>query len=280
MTSPRKLSLFLLILALVVILTGCADTPNYLKSDGPRYAGTNSNPPDPASFDGQPRIVTWNIKYARDIDGAIETLQSTPELHQADVILLQEMDADGVKAIAETMGWNYIYYPASVHPNTDRDFGEAVLSPWPLSDDAKLFLPHESLRNKQIRIAVRALVHLPGGAIWAYSIHTETALLPPPQRKEQIETMLADMPDDNRPVVIGGDFNTVTPIERNVLLAMMAEKEFTWLTEDAGATVSEAGVGIIMDYIFGRGLIPKQSGVIESEASDHNPVWVKTSLAP
>ena len=165
-----------------------------------------------------------------------------------------------------------------MHPNTDRDFGEAILSPWPLSDDAKIILPHESVRNGQVRIAVRATVHLPDTPILAYSIHTETALMTPAQRQDQVKALLADVPADARFVVIGGDFNTVTPIERGVLLDMMAKSDLEWLTEDAGATVQEAGVGIIMDYIFGRGLDVTDSGVVESEASDHLPLWAETTI--
>ncbi len=282
MTMIRRPLFFLLLLATAAILVGCASTPNYLAPDGPRYAGSFSATPDPAAFDGHPRIVTWNIKYGQNIDGAIETFRSSPALQDADIIFLQEMDAEGVEAFARELNLNYVYYPASVHPNTGRDFGEAVLSPWPLSDDAKIFLPHESLRNGQIRIAVQALVHIPDAPIWAYSVHTETALLPPPRREDQIKALLTNAPDDGRPVVIGGDFNTITPIERHVLLNMMQDAGFAWLTAKAGATVSvqEADIGVIMDYIFARGLASHEAGVVQSQASDHLPLWAQTDLEP
>jgi len=271
-------SFLLLLLALTAVfnLAACSDTPNYLAPNKPRYAGSYSvGAPD---YDGSPKIVTWNIKFSRDIDGAIETFRASPDLLEADAILLQEMDAEGVEAIARALELNYVYYPASVHPKTNRDFGEAILSPWPLTDDAKIILPHASSRNGQIRMAVRARVQTPDIPILVYSVHTETALMAPDKRVDQVQALLDDVPADARPVVIGGDFNTVTPVEREMLLQMMGDGDFEWLTEAAGATVQEGGAGIIMDYIFARGLVASESGVVDSDASDHLPLWVKTTL--
>ena len=273
----RRMLLLALIPALLALLTACVGAPNYLAPDGPRYAGSYAGAAP--AYSGSPKIVSWNIKYARDIDGAIETFDASPALQQADIVLLQEMDVKGVEAIARALKLNYVYYPASVHPNTGRDFGEAILSPWPLSDDVKIILPHKSPRNGQIRIAVRAWVQTPGDPVLAYCVHSETALMSPNQRMAQVQALLDDVPDEARLVTVGGDFNTVTPIERDVLLQMMTGAGFAWLTEDAGATVQEGGVGVIMDYIFARGLKAAAAGVVDSDASDHSPVWVQTAAA-
>ncbi len=271
----RILSLTLLVLTATLSLTACSGAPNYLNQDGPRYAGSYSiGAPD---YAGSPQVVTWNIKYAKNIDDAIKTFQTSPELQAADVLLLQEMDAKGTDAIARAMKWNYVYYPASVHPKTNRDFGEAILSPWPLTDDAKIILPHASPRNGQIRIAVRASAQTPGAPIVVYSVHTETALMAPTQRQDQVQALLDDVAPDADHVIIGGDFNTVSPIERKALLQMMADADFGWLTEDAGATVKEGGVGVIMDYIFARGYEAQGTGVVDADASDHLPLWVKAT---
>ena len=274
----RRFLLLILLLAMALGLIACSNTPNYLDNDMPRYSGSYSV--SPPVDDGVLKIVSWNIKYARDIDGAIETFDSSPELQQADVVLLQEMDNEGTDALARSLKMNYVYYPASVHPKTGRDFGEAILSPWPLSDDAKIFLPHESPRNGQIRIAVRAWVQTPGQPLLAYSVHTEMTLMPPWQRIDQIRVLQASVPDDAHQVVIGGDFNTLTPIERYYLVRMMNKEGFEWLTKDGGATVEEKGVGMVLDYIFARGLEAINSGVVDSEASDHLPLWVQAKPKP
>ena len=91
---------------------------------------------------------------------------------------------------------------------------------------------------------MRAWVQTPGQPLLAYSVHTEMTLLPPWQRIDQIRVLLDDVPDDARLVAIGGDFNTLTPIERGYLVKMMNENGYDWLTEEAGATVKEQGVGL------------------------------------
>jgi len=278
MSFRRYFFLALLALAALLSLVGCSSTPNYLGRDGPRYAGAYSA--GPPAYHGSVKVITWNIKFSQDIDGAIKTFRASPELQQADVILLQEMDAEGVEAIARALKLNYVCYPASVHPKTRRDFGEAILSPWPITDDAKIILPHESFLNGQIRIAVRARVQTPGGPLLVYSIHTETALMTPAKRRDQVQALLDDVPDAAGPVIIGGDFNTVSPIEREALLQLMADADFGWLTEEAGATAKEGCVGVIMDYIFGRDFESQEADVVDSDASDHLPVWMKAAPEP
>ena len=51
------------------------------------------------------------------------------------------MDAPRTDAVARHLQMNYVYYPGSVHEN-GRDFGNAVLSRWPIVADKKLILPH------------------------------------------------------------------------------------------------------------------------------------------
>lgn len=259
-------------LILILLLAGCAATPNYLSLSGPRYGGGYASTPPPN--DGAFKVVTWNIKYSRHIDQAIRVLQETPQLQHADALLLQEMDEEGVEAVARALGMNYVYYPASIHVRHGRDFGEAILSPWPLMDDGKILLPHYSPRNGQTRIAVRAAVQTPGRAVLVYNTHTETSLMPPAQRLDQVEAILADVGADASPVIIGGDFNTVTPWEQEALLKTMAQGGFIWATAEAGPTVAEMGVGVTMDYLFARGMTPLDADAVSGvDASDHLPLW-------
>ncbi len=268
MRFPRRfLPLFFILL---LLLAGCATMPNYLDPTGPRYAGTWSTPPQRSGQ--QVQVVTWNIQYSQDIDRAITTFQQEDALKDADVILLQEMDEEGVEAIARAMRWNYVYYPASIHVRHGRDFGEAILSPWPLTDDAKIILPHYSPRNGQIRIAVRAWVQM-STPLLVYSVHTETSLMTPRQRLDQVHALLADVPDDAQRVVIGGDFNTIPPWEQDALVETMASAGFVWTTRDAGSTLAHLPAQITMDYVFARGLEGMGAGVVQTEVSDHLPLW-------
>src|SRR5690242_3222511 len=96
-----------LAIASISVVIGCATATNYTNPDGPRYTGGTGQPPVPP----RPtlRIVTFNIAHARRIRGAIGCLTAAP-LREADVVLLQEMDAPATAAIAAALSSQYLYY--------------------------------------------------------------------------------------------------------------------------------------------------------------------------
>ncbi len=268
----RPFTLLGILAAFLLWLPGCASTPNYLALTGPYYMGDYA--PTSRSDDGLFSVVTWNIKYSNNVDAAIRTLQETPELQTLDAVLLQEMDTEEVDRIARAMKWNYIYYPASIHPQHQRDFGEAILSPWPMTEAKKLILPNYSPRNGQIRIAVRVRLQMPMAQPVVYNIHTETAWMSPENRLQQVDFLLADTESVQGQVLIGGDFNTITPWEQRILVGMMAQANFDWATQHAGATVNPFGAQAPMDAIFVRGMTTMDATVIPAEqVSDHQPLW-------
>ncbi len=271
-SSARSFTLLGALVALLIFMTGCAATPNYLAPTGPSYAGDYAT--STLSDDRLFSVATWNIKYSDNADVAIRVLQETPEFQNLDALLLQEMDENEVDRMARAMKWNYIYYPASIHPRHQRDFGEAILSPWPITEAQKLLLPHYSPRNGQIRLAVRARLIMPSFQPLVYTIHTETALMAPERRRQQVEALLVDAKATRGPVVIGGDFNTITPWERRTLASMMMQAGFDWATQNAGATVYKWGAGIGLDAIFAREMIVIEAAVIPAaQVSDHQPLW-------
>src|SRR5687768_11886043 len=109
--------------------SSCAPALNYVEPDRPRYVGHFAKP----DADGVFRVVTFNVKFAREVDRAARLLREHEELRDADVVALQEMDAEGTERIARALGMDFVYYPAIRHPASDRDFGNAILSRWPLS---------------------------------------------------------------------------------------------------------------------------------------------------
>src|SRR3712207_1456288 len=119
-----------------ILLAACRTGRDYPSATEPRYAGaaptTAAEPREPRDT---LRIVSFNIAFARNVDRAITLLTSHPALRGADVLLLQEMDAAGTQRIAHALGMWYVYYPAIFHLRTRRDFGNAVLSRWPIVGD-------------------------------------------------------------------------------------------------------------------------------------------------
>ena len=87
---------------------------------GPRYRGIHAGPPAPR--ERGLRVVTFNVKYARQsAGGRRQLLKTDPQLAGADVIALQEMDEAGTELIARTLGLNYVYYPAARAPRRARE---------------------------------------------------------------------------------------------------------------------------------------------------------------
>jgi endonuclease/exonuclease/phosphatase family metal-dependent hydrolase len=253
------------------MLSGCAAAHNYSDPAGPRHAATALRPA--ISDDGQLRIVSFNVKFAEHIERAIRVLRTDDALANPDIVLLQEMDESGTRAIADSLRMHWIYYPASVAHN--HDFGNAILSCWPLEDDTKLLLPHKAKIQGNRRIAVSTTVRIAGRAVHVYCVHLATPLgNGPTARRQQLATVLDDaarFPD----VIIGGDFNSETVPE--IALA----RGYSWPTRHLPHTDKFWTV----DHILLKGDLSADStsvGVVRDnqKASDHRPVWVAVKLAP
>lgn len=156
-TRPDRFAAGPLALGVGLLLASCAPVTNFLNPIGPRFEGHYAQPAPPTGPTHSPvRVVTFNIKYAREIDRAIEVLQGD-SLRGADVLALQEMDQAGVDRIARALGCNYAYYPASIRPANGNYFGPAVLSRWPIERSWKVLLPHGGWTRGQRRTATAAI---------------------------------------------------------------------------------------------------------------------------
>ena len=255
------------LVAAAVLASACASTVNYPDPVGPRYSGVYTKNAVPREHGL--RVVTFNVKYARQAAGAAALLKDDPRLAGADVIALQEMDEAGAELIARTLGVNYVYYPAVLHPANHHDFGDAILSPWPLEDDVKILLPHRGRLRKSLRIAVGATMRIPGREpIRVYSVHLETPVgISGHARREQAEAIIADASRYPR-VVVSGDFNS-----RGVL-QVFARNGFGWMTRHVGHTISRFS----WDHVAVKGFRLKDCASVGAittarKVSDHRPVW-------
>lgn len=249
-------------------------TVNYSDPYGPLYIGLKSRPHEPTDSDLV--VVTYNLKYAENIEEAIDALQTKTPLAGADIILLQEMDPDGVANIAQRLGLNYVYSPASI-TRDGNDFGNAILTPWLIRDPQKLILPGLHPLTGQQRIAIRSLIEVGGREVLVYSTHVEIATALPAFRSAQIQAILDDIPPDAHYVIVGGDFNTVSRPGVVRLATQTSNADLDHNTAGIGSTFTRFGLSIFApDHIFSRGFDLIDGGVLKSvTASDHYPVWVR-----
>ena len=257
---------------------GCRPMLNYESPVGPRYAAVL--PPKSTVEQFAPvtistlRVVTYNVKFGHQVNRAIYALRHYGPLRGADIILLQEMDAPATRQIAEALEMAYVYYPAGVDGHTHRDFGNAILSRWPITADEKLLLPHLGRIRHERRIATVANVQIGAQSVRVYCLHLGTpSEIGWARRRDQAHAVLADAAQYPL-AIVGGDMNS-HGIGKEFLNA-----GYLWPTEHDSWTTAIFN----WDHIFlkGFGAPFKGAGVARDtlEASDHFPVWAVATLGP
>lgn len=233
------------------------------------------------AYDGLLHVVTWNIAYGEKIKTAIEMLTKNEALQGVDILLLQEMDELGTDLIAQALNYNYVYFSATIYPHSGKNYGNAILSPWPLSEGTRVALPHRDPFIGQERIAVRAVVTINEEEVLVYSTHTETIRLGWGKRLAQLEYLALDVvSQQSRHVVVGGDFNIPTIIGIRLLTEHMAEYDLIRVSKGTGPTFKKRAFRYWdLDHIFANGLSLVANGVVsDTSASDHFPLWVHLTL--
>ena len=214
------------------------------------------------------RIVTYNLQHATRIDRALQVIRAEPELRSADVVSLQEADAEAVERVATALDMQAAWYPAAIHPRTNRYFAPAVLSRWPMRSHQLLDLPHPGLHGLR-RVAVHARIEPPsGGELGFVAVHFGTMReILPRHQAAQARVVVQAVAETNGPLVVAGDLN------RRGLGRIFEQAGFHWVTRNVGLTHHIWS----FDHVFARGFPAGQdrSGSVRAalKASDHRAVW-------
>jgi endonuclease/exonuclease/phosphatase family metal-dependent hydrolase len=271
----RKLGRFSILY--VLLIPACQPIHNFLKPDEPIFTGSYADAKH--VFNEEIKVITWNIKFSEKIDEALAELNNVEKLKDADIILLQEMNEEGVDKIAKSLEYNYVYYPASIHTHHGKNFGNAILTKMQISDSQKIVLPHQNPKNGQKRIAVRATIVINDYKVLVYSVHTETFWLSSRQRGSQLDYLINNTGNEFKFVIIGGDFNTITPKSVVNLEKRFGRFGLERASKSAGPTVERGVFKFAMDHIFASNLTGLETGVwSETKASDHSPLWAVLSF--
>jgi endonuclease/exonuclease/phosphatase family metal-dependent hydrolase len=278
-------SLFLL-LCLCVSTLASASWRNYTDPNAPIYEGHFSR--GPANTTQNFRVITFNIHFAQSLEGIIKFWQQSPQLLEADAVLLQEvvgepgvLGANSAEEIARRLNLNYVYVPAFIHQKNEKDFGVAILSRHPLSDVEKIVLPHPHFLHRTQRTAVGATVHAPGGNFRAYSTHVETLQFTVWRQRQLDPILRAASKYDGMPLIIGGDFNS-SPVWQRWFLWSYARRNGWYVATQGvpGSTFQTLGgaVRFRLDHIFARGAQLLNAGKLRSgKLSDHDLIWAQFS---
>jgi len=236
--------------------------------------------------------MTFNIHYGQpDLRRTADVICSSG----ADVVGLQEVDvhwgarssfADQAGALAAACGMEHRFGPIYTLPalepgNPERRFGVALLSRLPIRSSANHLLTRLSTQvegpPEPAPGFLQVTVDVDGTPLEVFVTHLD--FRPDPTlRRTQVEEMLAILGASERPTVLLGDLNA-TP-ERDELAPLFARMRDAWTAgTGAGFTFpAEAPVRRI-DYVFVEGpLTVLESGVVETDGSDHRPVLSRLRL--
>jgi endonuclease/exonuclease/phosphatase family metal-dependent hydrolase len=276
-----QIKIFKLTILISLLCTGlvaCSWIPlyNYTLKDRPKYVHNHTRPQDMLD-QSRIKVVSYNIKHSKKMEKAIQLIQTHEELADADIIFLQEMTPDGVIEIAHTLNYNYVYYPAILHPQLKKDFGNAILSKWPLMDDHKVILPPITHKSRQ-RIAVGATIKVGNKTIKIYCVHMGI-FIRPGKRKALVSLILNSTQESYQYSIIGGDFNSFTKKDRKNITESFALENFQQATSGIGWTYSQwyfLNRKAQLDHIFVKNMEVIRSGKIDDRSpSDHLPIWTE-----
>ena len=251
-----------LTIAGMLVLDGCAQARNYDDPLGPQIKGGVAARAEP---DASLRVVSFNVHYARAIDRVGDALMSEPALREADVILLQETDSLSTARLAARLARAYVYVPAAWHPVSKRDFGNAILSAWPIAQTEKILLPHLGTWRNSRRAAAAATLCVGRVPVRVYAVHLGTVMeIDNAARRDQLDIVLRDA-EQFGIAIVGGDFNS------GGVAKVALPYGYEWPTKGRGATKSFWSI----DHILIRGATTLDAGVahLPGGVSDHRPVW-------
>ena len=252
---------------------------NYTHPKTPRHVSLNHISPDSATKKTI-KITSYNIRFSKKVDRAITLLKNNEELNTTDILCLQEMNLKGVQKIAHALKYNYVYYPAALHPKHNQDFGNAVLSKFPIAHDFKFILPQRKKRALQ-RIAVGAVIPIQKHNILVFSVHAPV-FLKLTQRTQQLESLINSIEHKDQPCVIAGDFNTFHKASRRAILTPIRKHCFHHDTKDIGWSYKHwyfVNKKSQLDHMFSRNIECVAAGKVDDHsASDHLPIWSKFTL--
>jgi glycerophosphoryl diester phosphodiesterase len=282
---------------------------------------------------GQPRkeilVVAYNLERGMFLDQQVAILKAHPEFKSPDILLISEADRgcsrtdfrNVAREMASALGMNYVYgvefmeIPRRTKKDVNEnktlcEHGNAILSRYPILNPR--VIRHRQARNWYIppgpgrenheprlggRVAIAADVKVGEDLIRAYSVHFDSGANQEDSKNrisqaEELVEQAGEITD--RPVVIGGDFNTIS-YTAEVLLEGKNNRAVHAILDagfqDAhaslhplkrGTTGREYGVRGIIDLVFMRGAHVEESGICRPRAcgqfSDHLPVWTRIRI--
>lgn len=235
------------------------------------------------------KLMSYNIHHASppsqpdaiDIDAIVRVIKA----QDVALVALQEVDSgtersgEGNQAalIAERLNM-YYYFSKAINFN-GGEYGNAILSKYPIEEGSTHRLPNEPEAATEDRVMSTGKIRLPGGnEIIFASTHLDYKENSP-SRIRQMKKLLEILNEMEQPVILAGDFNDVPDSETIELL----ESDFQLSCSNCPPTFPVIEPVKAIDFIAYKH--PQQKFrtkahkvIDETYASDHRPVFAVIEL--
>lgn len=250
----------LLLATLTLLLGACHITP-----DGPTAI----------------RIGSYNIHHGAGTDGVrdLDRIADALASERIDLIALQEVDrlaersgrVDQAKALGASLGFQHVFGRSI--PLGDGEYGNAVLSRWPIRSSTVHALPNPS--GGEQRTVLEVLIEVPDGRtvtlLATHFDHSSRA-----NRMAQAEWVIEHSKSVPGAVVLLGDLNAEPGSSTMTTLATAFEA-----TDRTGFTYPAGVPDRRIDWILpcADDVAPLEDRVVpEPVASDHRPLWLDVEI--
>jgi endonuclease/exonuclease/phosphatase family metal-dependent hydrolase len=274
-------------IAVYLALAACAHAPPGDTAVESTSAGFAARDPLPADL----RVATFNL-HGQPGDVVAQALRTDPSLHDADLIILEEVHGhNGCSTaceLAHALGFHAVYAPEFA--DRDGSDGVAILSRAPIDSSEVIPLPYYNVHvnDERRKAALAATIRVAGTPVTVYAVHL-TNRLTVGQRARQMMPVLAHAAGRATPVIIAGDFNTspftwiahVVPVPTGTqddrFEALMRAHGFDTPVAESGAT--SRWLAMKLDGIYTRGFFTRRYATAEAnDVSDHLALWAAMSL--
>ena len=236
------------------------------------------------------RVLVYNIHAGKDAKG-VDNLSRVADLirsTRADIALLQEVDrlttrsgkVDQIDVLSRLTGFHAAFGKTLDYQG--GDYGIAVFSRWPISEDSLIRLPVEPPQQRsggvyEPRGALRAVIRTPGGPLEILNTHID-ASREDFYRKQELTTILRlatnSINELRRSTLVGGDLNA-EPGSAVIEMVRGSPVRDAWPECGQGSGLSYPSNLPVkrIDYLLlPAGWTCTSGTVLETEVSDHRPV--------
>ena len=157
------------------------------------------------------------------------------------------------------------------------DMGVALLSRVPLHEITRIDLPWHDCAWRP-RLAMAATIRFGDEQLRLFNVHIDPHG-PLDNQHQQTEAVLAEAAKHGGPVVVLGDFNTLSKQKAIEIRKLMESHDFATPFPTNIATWRGAGLRYHADWIFVRSLRVNRWGVARPlNVSDHWPIWAEIEV--